>query len=100
VFICLLVQDTVLKRDLRSILVSLENLKLLKIYTGGQGHGSQSALTDETAVFLGVPPIEAGLLFENQRLRLSDKVRRAVLEPMNPLVGDNFSGEQSIDMLE
>lgn len=98
----LFLKDANLRRDLRCMLVSLENIGLIKIYSGGlRAHGALGPddITDETALFLSVPPIEATLLFENKQLKLADKIRRVVTEPMNPLLGDNLNGDHSIEML-
>ena len=84
------------------MLQSLENLSLIFIYRGSSANSKShdtGIITDETAIVLGVPPLEAKSLFNRNNLKLPDKIRRVVLEPLEPLVGDSFSGEESLGMI-
>ncbi len=80
-----------------SAILTLSNLKLVRIYNGSSNSSGlqENIVTDETALLLGVSPIEARLLYEQNTFKLSDRIKQAVLEPLNSNV-DVFSDELSL----
>ncbi len=80
-----------------SALSALENIGLIRVYNGSTASSSQLELniSDETALLLGISPIEARIVLENKQLKILDKVRDAALRPLEPLhdgiIGDRTS---------
>jgi hypothetical protein len=74
---------------------------LLRLFNGSVMVPNDSELvpSDDTAVLIGISPIEARIYLENRNLKLPDRVRRAALEPLQPLF-ESMSGERSLDVME
>lgn len=107
-------------RDLSAAVHALSDLGLLRLFSGSimSSVGGEGIYSDETAVLLGVSPIEARACFELRAtssaaasssssvagragLRMPDRVRRAVLEPLEPLFENVAAGtDRSIDLME
>lgn len=91
-------KNGILQRDLFAALATLHNLKLISVHNG-TAVGARSAAVpivhSDSAILLGISPLDAKLAFENRSLKMPDKVRRAVLEPLEPLL-EEFSGGRSL----
>ena len=62
-----------MKRELYSELLALQDLGLIHVFTSGGGLGAR-AINSETAIVLGIPPLEAKALFRREDLKILDKV--------------------------
>jgi hypothetical protein len=73
-------------------------MKLISVYNGtvaGVRSIASPLVYSDSAIILGVSPLEVKLAFQNRSLKMADKVRRAVLEPLEPLQED-FSGGRTL----